>query len=85
HELRTPLAVLRGEIEAMQDGIRPLDGDNLYSLGQEVGQLERLVSDLRLLAQSDAGALEAHLTPLDLAATLRARLEEARGWLDNSG
>ncbi|MCG6658164.1 HAMP domain-containing protein [Halomonas campisalis] len=85
HELRTPLAVLRGEIEAMQDGIRPLNQDNLHSLFQEVGQLERLVADLRLLSQSDAGALEVQMAPLDLAASLRSRLDEARGWLDDSG
>ncbi|QOR39829.1 HAMP domain-containing protein [Billgrantia diversa] len=85
HELRTPLAVLRGEIEAMQDGIRPLDEDNLRSLSQEVGQLERLVADLRLLSQSDDGALEVQLAPLDLAASLTSRLEEARGWLDDCG
>ncbi|MGQ4879753.1 ATP-binding protein [Billgrantia sp. LNSP4103-1] len=85
HELRTPLAVLRGEIEAMQDGIRPLNEDNLHSLSQEVGQLERLVADLRLLSQSDAGALEVQLAPLDLAASLTSRLEEAGGWLADCG
>jgi two-component system, OmpR family, sensor histidine kinase BaeS len=85
HELRTPLAVLRGEIEAMQDGIRVLNQDNLNSLSQEVGQLERLVADLRLLSQSDAGALEVQLAPLDLAESLASRLDEARGWLDDSG
>ncbi len=85
HELRTPLAVLRGEIEALQDGIRRADADSLNSLAQEVGQLERLVSDLRLLAQSDAGMLEANLVPLDIAESLRARLEDARGWLDDAG
>ena len=85
HELRTPLAVLRGEIEAMQDGIRRLDQDSLHSLAQEVGQLERLVADLRLLSQSDAGALEVQLAPLDLADSLSGRLEEARGWLTDSG
>ena len=84
HELRTPLAILRGEIEAMQDGIRPFNDDNLYSLSQEVGQLERLVDDLRLLSQSDAGALEVQLAPLDLAESLAAWLEEADGWLDDS-
>lgn len=84
HELRTPLAVLRGEIEAMQDGIRSLDADNLHSLAQEVGQLERLVADLRLLSQSDAGALEVQLAPLDLADSLASRLDEAAGWLDDS-
>ncbi|GGX86035.1 two-component sensor histidine kinase [Litchfieldella qijiaojingensis] len=81
HELRTPLAVLRGEIEAMQDGIRSMNQDNLHSLSQEVGQLERLVADLRLLAQSDAGALEVSLAPLNLAESLRGRLEDADGWL----
>lgn len=85
HELRTPLAVLRGEIEAMQDGIRTLDQDNLRSLSQEVGQLERLVADLRLLSQSDAGALEVQLAPLDLGEQLATRLDEAAGWLDDHG
>ncbi|MFD2438301.1 ATP-binding protein [Modicisalibacter luteus] len=85
HELRTPLAVLHGEIEAMQDGIRPLDADSLGSLAQEVGQLERLVQDLRLLAQSDAGALDVRLENLDLAKALGERLEDARGWLEGAG
>ncbi|MFB9145429.1 ATP-binding protein [Halomonas alkalicola] len=85
HELRTPLAVLRGEIEAMQDGIRRLDQDSLHSLAQEVGQLERLVTDLRLLSQSDAGALKVLLAPLDLAESLADRLDEAEGWLTDSG
>lgn len=85
HELRTPLAVLHGEIEAMLDGIRPLNETSLHSLAQEVAQLERLVADLRLLAQSDAGALEASLAPLDLSDCLAARLEEAQGWLEDRG
>ena len=85
HELRTPLAVLHGEIEAMQDGIRPLDADSLGSLSQEVAQLERLVQDLRLLAQSDAGALDVHLETLDIAKALNERLEDARGWLESVG
>ncbi|TDB02451.1 ATP-binding protein [Halomonas marinisediminis] len=85
HELRTPLAVLRGEIEAMQDGIRPLEHESLHSLSQEVKQLERLVADLRLLSQSDAGALEVQLAPLNIADSLRQRLDEGSGWLDDNG
>ncbi|MGP8289528.1 ATP-binding protein [Vreelandella zhanjiangensis] len=85
HELRTPLAVLRGEIEAMQDGIRPLNQENLFSLAQEVAQLERLVADLRLLSQSDAGALDIHLAPMDLSESLTSRLEDADRWLKESG
>lgn len=85
HELRTPLAVLRGEIEAMQDGIRPLNQENLSSLAQEVAQLERLVSDLRLLSQSDAGALDIQLAPLNLSDSLGSRLTDADRWLEQSG
>ncbi len=70
HELRTPLAVLRGEIEALQDGVRPLGQASLGSLAQEVGQLARLVEDLHLLSLSDLGALDHHKEPLDLAETL---------------
>ncbi|WNK19615.1 ATP-binding protein [Halomonas piscis] len=84
HELRTPLAVLRGEIEAMQDGIRPLDTDSLGSLGQEVEQLECLVADLRLLSQSDAGALAIQLAPLDLSDHLQCHLNDARRWLEDT-
>ncbi|SDN78717.1 ATP-binding protein [Vreelandella arcis] len=84
HELRTPLAVLRGEIEAMQDGIRPLNHDSLASLRQEVDQLERLVADLRLLSQSDAGALGIQLAPLNLSDTLAGRLDDAERWLKES-
>nr|WP_298249176.1 ATP-binding protein [uncultured Halomonas sp.] len=84
HELRTPLAVLRGEIEAMHDGIRPLNHESLDSLSQEVKQLERLVADLRLLSQSDAGALEVQLAPLNVADSLRQRLDGASGWLEDS-
>ncbi|MGO3699563.1 MULTISPECIES: ATP-binding protein [Halomonas] len=85
HELRTPLAVLRGEIEAMQDGIRPLNQENLSSLAQEVAQLEHLVADLRLLSQSDAGALDIHLAPMNLSDSLASRLEDADRWLNGSG
>ncbi|WP_342596373.1 ATP-binding protein [Salinicola lusitanus] len=85
HELRTPLAVLRGEIEAMQDGVRPLSPDNLGSLQQEVDQLGHLVEDLRLLAQSDAGALDMHLVPVDLEESLVQRLEDSELRLESHG
>jgi two-component system sensor histidine kinase BaeS len=57
HELRTPLSVLRGEVEALQDGIRRPDPQTLGILHGEVMQLERMVSDLYELSMSDVGAL----------------------------
>lgn len=75
HELRTPLAVLRGEIEALQDGVRPLDRAGLGSLAQEVGRLARIVEDLHLLSTSDLGALSHHFEPLDLRELIEETVE----------
>lgn len=79
HELRTPLATLRAEIEALQDGIRQPDAANLDSLAQEVGRLTRLVEDLRLLSLSDLGALDYHFAPLDLGRFVGHHLSDAAG------
>ena len=67
HELRTPLSIVRGEIEALQDGVRPLDRDALNSLAGEAARLARLVDDLHTLSLSDLGALSYHKEPVDLA------------------
>ena len=58
HKLRTPLAILRGEIEAVQDGIGKPDADAMVSLHAEVIRLHRLVDDLHLLSLADAGNLD---------------------------
>jgi two-component system sensor histidine kinase BaeS len=77
HELRTPLATLRAEIEALQDGIRKPDTGNLNSLAQEVSRLTRLVEDLRLLSLSDLGALDYRFTPIDLGRFVGHHLSDA--------
>ena len=58
HELRTPLAVLRSEIEAIQDGIRSPTPERIRSLHTEVLSLGKLVDDLHQLSMSDAGDLD---------------------------
>ncbi len=57
HELRTPIAILKGEIEAMQDGVRATTPDAIASLHSEVEHLSQLVNDLYELSMSDIGAL----------------------------
>lgn len=57
HELRTPLSVLRGELEAIEDGVRTLDHSSMKSLQGEVGMLSKLVDDLYELSLADVGAL----------------------------
>ncbi len=82
HELRTPLTSLRAEIEAVQDGVRPLSQSSMASIGQEVQQLARLVEDLRLLSLSDLGALTYHKEPVQLAEVVLDALAVARGRID---
>jgi len=66
HELRTPLGALHGELEAMQDGVRRLDGPQLASLQGEVATLHKLVDDLYELSLADVGALSYRKAELDL-------------------
>ncbi len=78
HELRTPLTVLQGTLEAMVDGVYPADPENLTAALSQVRTLSRLVEDLRLLAQADAGELTLYKAPLDVGAFLEEVVEAHR-------
>ena len=67
HELRTPLAVVQGNLEAIIDGVHPADADHLSAILDETRVLTRLIEDLRTLALSEAGSLSLHREPTDLA------------------
>lgn len=66
HELRTPLTILRGRLEAMEDGIVPLTVDEVRNLHGQTLLLTRLVEDLRTLSLVDAGRLEVHPREVDV-------------------
>ena len=66
HELRTPLTVIGGGIEAMLDGVHPMDEDHLAPLLAETHVMDRLLEDLRTLSLAEAGALPLHREPADL-------------------
>jgi signal transduction histidine kinase len=68
HELRTPLSVLRVQIESLEDGIEQPTPATLASLSEEVGLLTRLVDDLRLLSLADAGQLSLSIGDVDATA-----------------
>ena len=78
HELRTPLAVQRAQIEALQDGVYPVNPENLAALLEQNRLLERLVEDLRTLALADAGQLQLELIPTDLGRLVEPLLERFR-------
>jgi two-component system sensor histidine kinase BaeS len=70
HDLRTPLSILRGYTEGLQDG-RLQGAQPVYTIMHgEVEHLQRLVEDLRVLSLADAGELSLNLRPIDPAALL---------------
>lgn len=75
HELRTPLSVLRGEIEALMEGIRKTSPEAIASLYAEALRLHRLVDDLYQLSLSDVGALTYRKEDVDLAEVLNDSIE----------
>jgi two-component system sensor histidine kinase BaeS len=66
HELRTPLAVLRAQIEAIEDGVRRPDAATVASMLRQVLALNKLIDQLYALARADVGALDFQRQPLDL-------------------
>lgn len=66
HELRTPLSVVRGTIEAMLDGVYPRDPEHLSPLLDEIAVITRLLEDLQLVATAEAGGLKLYREQVDL-------------------
>jgi two-component system sensor histidine kinase BaeS len=70
HELRTPLTVLRGEIDALVEGVIAQTPQAMLSLREEVLKLNALVDDLHLLAMADLKALPCYFEEVDAAQLL---------------
>jgi two-component system sensor histidine kinase BaeS len=85
HELRTPVSVLRGEIEALLDGIRTVTPERIRSLHGETLRLHRLVEDLYQLSLSDLGALTFRKEALDPTDLLRSIIETYRTSFQKKG
>jgi two-component system sensor histidine kinase BaeS len=71
HELRTPLAVIQGNLEGMVDGVYALDEEGVTTVLEETRVMARLLDDLQLLATADADALGLDRRRTDLAALAR--------------
>jgi signal transduction histidine kinase len=67
HELRTPLAVIQGNLEGLLDGVYPRDDAHLTPILEEAQVLSTLIEDLRTLALAETGTLELHREMTDLA------------------
>jgi two-component system OmpR family sensor kinase/two-component system sensor histidine kinase BaeS len=70
HELRTPISVIQGNLQAILDGVYPLNHEEIQTLLAETQLLSRLVTDLHELAQAETGRLALHRQPLPVAGVL---------------
>jgi two-component system sensor histidine kinase BaeS len=92
HDLRTPLSILRAEIDALHDGLTPLTPQAVASLHAEVAKLGHLINDLHELAVSDLGRTVYRFEQVDVAALMveaaesfRQRMTARNLALDTSG
>lgn len=84
HEMRTPLTVIDGYVEAMIDGVLPSTPAELNQISEEVRRLRRLSEDLSALSRAEEGRLELDPAEVDLAglvgevaARMRPQFEDA--------
>jgi two-component system sensor histidine kinase BaeS len=85
HELRNPLAIIRGTVEGVIDGIYPRDDEHLTPLLEETAQMARLLDDLQTLSMAEAGVLQLHLESVDLPAFIQDVANACRTQVDAAG
>lgn len=85
HELRTPIAVIRAELEGMMDGIIEMNDYAVKSLHDEMARLTRLVDDLHQLSLADRGALTYTMATINVSDVVRRVLDKHEGILLQRG
>ncbi|MDX3748500.1 HAMP domain-containing sensor histidine kinase [Streptomyces sp. AK08-02] len=83
HEMRTPITILRGQIEGIADGIFTPDEAMFASLADDLDRLQRLAGDLSSLSRSEEGAFDLHREPADVAMLARRTAERLRPQYDD--
>ena len=78
HELKTPLAVLQAQIEAMQDGIRKPTSEHFDYMLRQVTSLKKLTQDLADLAQAEAMQLKCYFAEVNPWAVIQQEVENFR-------
>lgn len=79
HELRTPITILRGNLESLQAGVIEPSMENIASLHDEVLRLSRLVEDLQELTLAEAGKLLLHYRTVNCIDLVRKVVHNFKG------
>jgi signal transduction histidine kinase len=87
HELRTPLTTIQGNLDLLRRGAADdliTRGEALRTIGDQTTRMRRLINDLLLLAQADAG-LKLRLQPVELDTLLLEVYREAQVMAQSQG
>lgn len=74
HELRNPLSIVQGNLEAWMDGVIAPTPEQIGSVYDETVLLNRLITDLKELSIAEAGQLKLHLEKANLAEIIGAEI-----------
>ncbi|HEY9289441.1 MAG TPA: HAMP domain-containing sensor histidine kinase [Candidatus Dormibacteraeota bacterium] len=85
HELRTPLAVIRGQAEAIGDGLYPGDEPHLVPILDATRSLESLVEALPTLTLADVGALRLKREPVEVGVLIHSSVAAFQAMADAAG
>jgi signal transduction histidine kinase len=85
HELRTPITVIRGQMEGLVDRVIEPSDEVFVAVADEAARLQRLVDDLTTLSRADEGALHVQMRELDLATVAMAAAERLRPQFEHEG
>ncbi len=78
HDLRTPVSIIQGHAEALQDGVLPANEETFALIHDEALRLNRMVEDLRTLSRAEAGELELLKRPVQVGRWLQGVVEAHR-------
>ena len=84
HELRTPVAILRGELEAMLDDVRPLSKNSIESANDEVKHLQHLIDDLHQLTSAEIGGMHYRKERVNMSKWLNSEADKYASYLSVS-
>jgi two-component system sensor histidine kinase BaeS len=85
HELRTPLSVIRGQAEAIGDGVYPADHAHLAPIIDATHSLETLIDALPTLTLADVGSLKLHREAVDLSVLIHSAIASFQSMADAAG
>ena len=85
HELRTPLATIKGSMEGLIDGVLPAEASTFQQIYREADRLQRLVYDLQELSRVEARAFGLNLHRVALHDLVEATVRRLRRQYEEKG